>query len=343
MLQVVALLALILVAGCGSNSMGPSGPTAAGAAPFLLKIDPKDYKRFDEIKNSPINDRTKKQIAYLQTRGHDIKWFPDTMGTIKEHETVQLLYFDYTNYLVGFCSGAFASDNFVVSAGHCNVAVWGLDKEGASCDGNLIFAYKPAPAAKLEYYRCDRVMAHANDKSPFTRDQGSSGPEDHRTLDYTLFRLANGAGNPPLRNSFRSSREWLKKRSQTEPKDILMGLVVDPPATNKSLASAYDVVIGEAQDRHQASKDNNFTLYDSIYLKAIFNTSEGGNSGGPYYLLQENPVNAGKKLKDGIVAERIYAAPLSGSWRDNRPQYISLVTIPNFLERLLDMVDPIKP
>ncbi len=333
------LVTVFVLSACGGGSSVSTAPVEAVHSPFLIAIDPKDHARFDEISKSGIKTRFKEQIEYLSSHGHDLEWYPTNIGQITEHETVQLIYFDYSKYVVGFCSGGFISDNFVVSAGHCNLSVYGLSREGASCEHNLLFAYKSKRDGKMQYYRCDQVMASVYDTSEYSTDEQGKGSSEriHRSDDYTIYRLANAAGNPPLKAPMEASRAWYQKSSGVlKVNDILLGLVVDPPSGNSSFLSKYDVVLSEVIDPRSAAKTENMALYDGVTGKPLFNRYQSGNSGAPVYLLSTKPAINPKTLIP-FRGNRIFAAPHSGSWPGNG--YHNMSNPWSLLYRLFDIAE----
>src|SRR6478672_10204199 len=107
---------LFVLSACGGNDSPPAPPRPKlVGGPLVIKIDPKDKERFAAIRTAPISERKKRQVEFLQSYGHDLQWFPETIGEIETSDTVQIIYFDYNDEATGWCSGKFISDNFVAT------------------------------------------------------------------------------------------------------------------------------------------------------------------------------------------------------------------------------------
>ncbi|MCB0404827.1 MAG: hypothetical protein KDD51_08575 [Bdellovibrionales bacterium] len=306
-------LSLLAAAACAPQLSSPR------VGPFLVKLDPADHGKFDAISGSKAEEKKKRQMRFLQEHGHDIGWYPDVVGELKEHDTVQIIYFNYRDYVVGFCSGVFLSDGYIATAAHCNSAVYGLNRVGADCRDNVLFAYKAKKGAPLEYYACDRVAVYGLDTSSYEfRPNEGNGPAERRwrAKDYMLFRLAELEPKAKLRKDADNGARWIEKGNSLRKDDVLLALVVDPPADSKNLLSKYDLAVGEVGDAAELTKKHNLQPTDGVLFTPSINGLQPGNSGGPIYLLP----NVGDKGSSSRVAskpnwadwERIYTGPYRG-------------------------------
>lgn len=293
------LIFALVLAACSGEEHSQNGP-------LLLKIDPRDHKRFDQIRNEPnLTARQREQILFLQRHGHDLAWYPNTYGEIVSHETVQIVFFNYTTYTLGFCSGMLVSGNFILTSGHCAARNPELRMDRALCDGFVLFAAKPTKNGPLEYYRCDRVVSYSDSRNAYT---APGGMERWVLDDHILFRLNNRAGTPPVN---RFVREAVGRADHVTPSSHTMGLVVDPPANARvSLRSQYEVVVSEVVDGHAlAAASPVYPRADALHIEASpRRTYRAGNSGSPVYLLDAAPV---VRPLGVFTGNRTYLGPFS--------------------------------
>ncbi|MCB0417976.1 MAG: hypothetical protein H6617_09710 [Bdellovibrionaceae bacterium] len=310
------LVALSVLSACAPEAAAPR------VGPFLVKLNPADHGKFDAIAGSKAEDKKKKQMRFLQERGHDLSWYPNTVGEIKAHDTVQILYFNYRDYVVGFCSGVFLSDGYIATAAHCSSAIYGLNKVGADCRDNVLFAYKAEKDGPLEYYACDRVVVYGDDTSAYDlRLNEANGPSERRwhSRDYMLYRLAELKPKAKLRKDADNGAQWIEKGNSLKTDDVLLALVVDPPAGASNLLSKYDVAVGEVQDGNALAKKHNLRPTDAIHFTALVNGLQSGNSGGPIYLLPNVGAkgSAARQPANWADWERIYTGPFRGIFPAN--------------------------
>lgn len=298
MLRLSTLFFFLLLAACAKDEDAQNGP-------LLIKIDPRDRARFDLIRNEPsLTEKQREQILFLQQRGHDISWFPNTIGEIVTHETMQVIFFNYETYTLGFCSGMMVSGNFVLTSGHCVRNTPTLQADRALCDGKVLFATKATKTGPLEYYRCDRIVSYNDSRNGY--DAGGMGVR-YVLGDHLLFRMNNRGGSPPVN---RFVRDAVGRSDYVAPGAFTLGLVVDPPvARAPSLRSKYEVVVSQVVNGHDlAARLTDYPKGDALHMEAARRGFIGGNSGSPVYLLDAPPPVGGVGVFTG---NRVYLGPLS--------------------------------
>jgi hypothetical protein len=306
--SLVLLAITSFLVGCGNANQPSGAAVATPTPPAVITVDPKDYARFDKIMGQTADQRFKEQVKFLQEKGHDLKWYPDTLQ-IEQHNTVQLLYFSGAKRVVSLCSGSFVSQGEIMTAGHCNEGhpEWSREPLPMTCQGDLVFAYKASKDAPISYYECDRIV-----RNTFIReDKDASGIHDMALFET---RIPNPAfvrrGSVWRGGTHYADRDLAYLQGIT--KDLIqVALVVDPPADYApTFASAYDIVISRVVNTHNG-------LWTGLTSQNLVNHTQPGNSGGPLYLLEDSNVmpEITENFKVVFVDEGPWnlASPLYGS------------------------------
>ena len=340
------LLSIVLISGlisCSSKDSGPNKlkPVSKAAPPFVIKVDPKDQERFKQIQNAPISERAKEQIMFLQSKGHDINWF---YGKDEEkvvfHKTVQVIYFNYSNSVISWCSGAFVSNNHISTAGHCNTdtyfgenfdtyisekSVITEESQSIDCRGQVLFAYKPRYNSPVSYYSCDKLKVQLfQDDEEKIKGEDADSRRAHLYYwdlkDYALFsvnEISSNGNNTVLNTEFDNTKLVINNYRTPLAKSGFekwqtLAIAVDPPSSySNQYTATYDLIIGELN--HEDSFFDGWTMSPStLYVKSLKNFTEGGNSGSPVYTKwtnNEELLHLTSNLEDD---DWVYISPLYG-------------------------------
>lgn len=302
------LLASVLFSACGGSGSGTSG------GPKLIQL-PKD--RLAEIeKEKRAQERFELQKELLREEGHEIQFFDNDLFEadlgvrVMEHETVQLIYFNYADDIIGFCSGAWLDDELIATAGHCHSDEYRFDiRSGESCDGKVVFAYRSKASAATEYIRCNQTLE--TQFNVIWNEEVEQGSKNrlYDITDHAYFSVQPSPGLRSFNSQTLNNAELMLAshdgRSSTLGEDFYL-LAVDPPSHySDGLASEYDLVKGQRKEIGSSTRFYNLSVIDISY-----NGSQDGNSGGPVYFRFEDPELDPSQIQVG--SGMAWAFPLYG-------------------------------
>ena len=326
-----ALAGILILSGCSSKKGSKDlrrGQEPAGR--FTIPIEPKDREEFQRIRKAQSDEKVKRQVEFLTSRGHDIQWFLNPVINVQQHQTVQVIYFDFKNTVLAWCSGALLANGTVATAGHCNDGILSSEvissaDQGIDCHGKVLFAYKKSPSAPIQYYGCDslRVQKYVSDWKMNYKNEDSGEVYDRWDVkDYALFTIYDSPHekHPEFDNlklALEYGRSEFGKNKYFSGWETL-GVAIDPPQDGNRYTSRLKLILGETIEEQKYFRKRCLT-HDTMLIRGKVNFSRPGNSGSPVYtrydsskILLTEPLSTGE-------SDWTYLAPLYGRlWYDFR-------------------------